>query len=347
MTLKALFCAMLVLCASCVAALDFSKSKWIWKHYNYNVPPHELADFRYDLRTSGARAVSAKILIAADNEYVLWVNGEYIGEGNDWTKGQRYCVTLQPHHNVFAVQVENLPPVSPAAFISAIEVTFSNGRTKVIKTDSSWRAHDATKGFQKVGFDDSRWRHAVELGSVNSSPWHTPTTPSPPSSLSLVNSDWIWTDEVKSPGGNAPVGSRAFRRTLTLRGGAYATGGTIIIDADNRYTVYVNGKQVGNFHDWTHAQRLSFHLKPTSEIVIAVKATNDGGPAGLIVAAEFHVETPKYCSTYVVDVTDGSWKFAYSVPIGFQEPGYVEHNWHHAYVQGPYGIAPWGSVPTS
>ncbi|KAF8624375.1 hypothetical protein AX15_005908 [Amanita polypyramis BW_CC] len=316
---------------------------------NYIVPPYERADFRYDFTSPGGKsASSAQILITGDNNYTLWVNGELIGGGNDWQTSQSYCVALNPINNVFAAETVNFPPNNnPSAFISAIQVNFVGGSSQIIVSDASWRANNATTGFQSPSFDDSNWPHAVIVGNANSAPWHVPYPQPPASSLSISNSYWIWTNEISSPGGNAPIGHRAFRKTIDLPGGVLTRSGTIVISVDNGYTLYINGKQIGSAGDWTHAQRWKFTLDyPTDDIVIAVDAVNTGGPAGLIAAVEFDVANCDGCSSYLVYISDSSWKYNLGVPAGFQQPDYNDCNWPNAVQEGLYGVAPWGSIPT-
>lgn len=341
----ALLCAFLALYVGGAIALDFSNSKWIWKNHNEQVPPYELGDFRYDFTSPfGKRASSAEIIIAGDNKYTLWVNGNYVGQGDNWEQGQEYCVGLNPERNVFAVEIENEPPTSPAALISAILVTFTDGTTYTIVSDSTWRANNAVPGFQSPGYNDRQWPYAVILGDANSSPWHTPTLPPRPSPITLSGSYWIWTKEVTSPGGDAPVGHRAFRKTIHLPAGKFAKSGTIAIDTDNAYTLYINGNEIGQGNNWPQAQRWAFTFNlPTNDIVIAVDGVNTGGPAGLIAHISLN---DGMCGSTSVYITDSSWKYSLTVPTGFQQPFYNDREWPYAIVEGPYGMQPWGDVPT-
>ncbi|KAF8314649.1 hypothetical protein F5887DRAFT_1089767 [Amanita rubescens] len=336
MAVKALFSTFLALFICRAVALDFSNSYWIW----YETATTELAyatgEFRYALGFHpGARPVSAGIIIVGDNNYTLSVNGQFVGQGNNWEIAQEYCVALRPEGNVFTAQVVNAPggPPNPAALLAAIEVFYSDGSTKTIASDSSWLA-------MKRGA--KTWTHAHELGTANTPPWHTPTLLAPLPALSLTQSQWIWTNEaVSGAGGNKPIGSRAFRKDITISGNVPATGGTIIISTDNEYTLYINGKVIGTHADWTHAQIYSFHLTPpTRNIVVAVNATNFGGPAGVIAALELN----SGCSTEVY-VTDRSWKYDLHFPHNFQSPSYNDVHWPNAVPEGLYGVPPWGNVP--
>lgn len=185
--LVVILCALLTLCASHVAALDFSNSKWIWTSPAgaTAVPALATADFRKDFAApDGKIPVSASIIISADNVYTLYVNGEKIGTGNNFQQSQSYCVDLEPGcNNVFAVSVLNEPGAggvaTPASLITAIDVTYIDGTSTTIVSDPSWRAHDnETPGFESVNFDDSAWPNAVVVGNADSPPWGVPSIPS-------------------------------------------------------------------------------------------------------------------------------------------------------------------------
>ena len=148
------------------------------------MPANAVADFRQDFAAPiGKIPVSASIIIAADNVYTLYVNGEKIGSGNNFREGQNYCVDLEPGcNNVFAISVLNEPGAggvaTPAALITTISVTYIDGTSSTIVSDAGWRAHSDTAGFQNVNFDDSAWPYAVVVGNANSPPWGVPSLPS-------------------------------------------------------------------------------------------------------------------------------------------------------------------------
>ena len=148
------------------------------------MPAFATADFRRDFTApDGKLPVSASIIIAADNVYTLYVNGKEIGTGNNLRQSQSYCVDLEPGcNNVFAVHVLNEPGTggvaTPAALITAIDITYFDGTSTTIVSDTNWRAKDnETPRFESVGFDDSTWSSAVVVGSADSLPWGLPSIP--------------------------------------------------------------------------------------------------------------------------------------------------------------------------
>ena len=333
-----------------MVALDLSNSYWIWKKDTRFVPNYDVTDFRYDLWSdagTGPFPLTADIIIAADNNYTLWVNGNQVGTGTNWTQAQEYCLQLDPYFDVFAVEVVNgyEPPgaSNPAGLMVAIEVKYDDGSTRTIVSDDTWLANNATSGFETVYYDDSSWPTAYEVGTAGISGWwHTPAVPS----FSLANSQWIWTDEISGPGGNAPIGNRAFRKDISLYYlGAPVTGGTIIICADNAYTLYINGQEIGSSNNVQTAQIWSFALDGPDIIVVAVNAENTGGPAGIIVAIEFTIGDDP-CSDYLNFVSDSTWVYSLTVPGRFQYSNFSDSGWPNALEQGLWGVGPWGYIPT-
>ena len=312
--------------------------------------PLSTADFRLDY-FDRKNAVHANFLIAADDNYTLYVDGELIGQGNNYRVSQTYCVKLDStlHTHIFAVAVQNQGAVpNPAALLVAINIVYTDGTSTTVVSDATWRANNDTTGFESVGFDDSAWPYAVVVGNADSPIWGLPSSLSA-STLSLANSYWIWNNQVPpgSPTSAAPIGNFAFRKTYKLPGGMLADSGTIIVDVDDAFTLYINGEMIGSSDSYTQAQRWNFSPPgSTDTFVLAVNATNNGGPAGFIAAIAFNVIA---CSGALFKVTDGTpdgtWKFNLEVPDGFEQSGYDDSDWGSTIVEGPYGVAPWGSVP--
>jgi hypothetical protein len=203
---------------------------------------------------------------------------------------ERFCVDLQPSYNVFAFNASAAG--SDGALIATILLTYTDGTTDTLVSDSSWRVNKGLPaGFEQLSFDDTAWPVATVMGAYGAVPWDTVFIPSDPPVVSFARAVWVWTD-VLPASGKVPAGSRAFRRVYTPAPGQVPASATIIITADNAYTLYVNGVTIGSGGSIKAAQRYTVNFStPTSEVVIAVLATNTlaagstAGPAGSVVVS--------------------------------------------------------------
>ncbi|KAF8075281.1 hypothetical protein FPV67DRAFT_1476831 [Lyophyllum atratum] len=363
----AIFYFLVAACTTCVAGLDFTGANWIWTPGRaadgVTYPPGN-STFRRDFTPANGRVpVSANILITVDNAFTLYVNGLKVGTGDNFKNAHRYCVPLVNECNVFAVSAQNYDPNLPgnaAGVLAAIQIRYSDGFTETIVTDGQWHAVQGTPaGFEQVAFDDSQWPAAFVEGSYpNTAPWSQPENALtlPPENAgsgsavpSLQNANWIWTNELAAPRGNAPISARAFRKTVVMPSGELASQAKIVIAADNEFTLYINGMLVGSGQSFTVARRYVVNFPPTARVVIAVFARNvpPGGPAGVIASVEL---VSCVCGGDVSLVTDASWKyFRGEPPVGFIAPDFDDSAWLPGVAQGTDGVSPWGptTVPAT
>lgn len=169
-------------------ALDFSNCNWIWTNELPSpggfVPPGPRAFRRRIPTPDKLTPVHARILITCDNTYILFVNGIKVGTGNDFQTAQEYCVSLHPNcWTVIAVYGANTNPPSPnpAGLLAKVQVTFNNGSTQTIVSDSSWKALNNANipaDFNRLSFDDGFWPTAVTEGVNGNAPWGVVSVPS-------------------------------------------------------------------------------------------------------------------------------------------------------------------------
>ncbi|KAJ8689738.1 hypothetical protein PTI98_012609 [Pleurotus ostreatus] len=321
---------------------SFNASKWIWTGENLTPGGNNIIStrpLRKNITTPCDKcAVCATIIVASDDAHTFYVNGVRIGAGGNWKQGQALFVALQPSWNLFAIAGQNTVVNSPAGIMATILIHYSDGTSGTFITDESWRTLRAAPpaNFQLPSVDDSTWAFAAVQGTFQNSVWGQPTLPPV---LPLTGSNWIWTSD--NVGGNAPVGSRAFRKTIK-QCTKVAVCATVLISADNHYTLYVNGATVGSGSSFSAADAYTIpNLLPTFN-TFAINATNDAGPAGVIATIFI---TYRDGSNETV-VTDGSWKAALTLPQGFESSSFDDSAWQNAKVVGAYGVAPWGGALT-
>ncbi|KAJ6529777.1 hypothetical protein B0H19DRAFT_1384886 [Mycena capillaripes] len=333
-------------------ALNFASSNWIWTP---TTTPNAFVALRKGFTPPlGKSLIAAEIITTADNQFTFYVNGDFVGSGTPPARtrfARRFCVDLLPSFNVFAVNASTTA-TSDGALIATILLTYSDGTTDTLLTDSSWRVKNGLPaGFAELSFDDTTWPVATIAGAYGAAPWDPVFIPSDPPVLGLDRAQWIWTD-VLPVSGKVPVGSRAFRRVFTPAPGQMPASATIIITADNAYTLYVNGVTVGTGGGVKTAQHYTVNFaSPASEVVLAVLATNTGSAAstaGVIAAMEINMVPSgrASCTAGAFLLTDAGWKSTKgTIPTGFEQPGSDDSAWPVVVAEETYAAGPtWGTV---
>ncbi|MAI35228.1 MAG: hypothetical protein CBE00_12000 [Planctomycetaceae bacterium TMED240] len=146
---------------------------------------------------------------------------------------------------------------------------------------------------------------------------------------------WIW-DSPNASKGNQGSEPRFFRFVVEL--GRKPKRAELSISVDNIGVAFVNGHQLGTNEPWmTPAQyEITKHLR-VGKNVIAVKAINQGGAAGLVASLVIDGKV-EYGSNQNWKVTaknsiaeNSDWTFA----------AYDDHDWGDASELGPLGMPPW------
>jgi len=162
------------------------------------------------------------------------------------------------------------------------------------------------------------------------------------SAYSLTDCSWIWYPE-GNPTQSAPVGTRYFRKSFSVRPDAALASATLLLTADNSFTAYLNGTQAGQGQDYTTVVPIDVtaQLQPGANLlaVAAANAGTSGNPAGLI---------GKIILTYADGTQtnvqmDATWKTANMLQSNWQSPSFNDSSWTSALVLGGYGISPWGT----
>lgn len=157
-------------------------------------------------------------------------------------------------------------------------------------TDYTWKmSPNLTANWETTAFNDSGWSPAVQQGGLGTSPW----LQTPANFPSDSNAQWLW--QFFSPGTRDVVGlDTYFRKTFTPN----VTSATVKIAADNEYTLYVNGVQIGTGNSWQVAQSYTISLNANVLNSIAVKVHNvvssyaHPNPAGFVADITFAPYTP-------------------------------------------------------
>jgi hypothetical protein len=165
-------------------------AKWIWfKEGNpaAAAPPGKRYFRRVFALDGGAEIESARMVMTADNEFELWVNGRRAGGGEDFTHTYVMDCTrlVKPGTNLLAVVgVNGADAPNPAALIGNLIIKYRDGRTVEVRTDAAWEAAASAQGNWRTDVTAPvTWEPAMELGVVGMEPWGGVDHPAGPSKL--------------------------------------------------------------------------------------------------------------------------------------------------------------------
>ena len=142
---------------------------WIW--LNYGDPARSAAagevHFSFTFEVSDINSLTkAKVEATADNSFKLDVNGKKVLSGDNFNTiySADILPALREGMNTITVVANNAAgnAVNPAGFIAAMQLSCSDGTSKVIATDQTWRA----------SFDGTNWTPAKKVGSGKMAPWN-------------------------------------------------------------------------------------------------------------------------------------------------------------------------------
>ena len=142
--------------------------EWIW--FNKSAEA-ETRYFRKAVAIDGTVA-KAELVATADDELVVFVNGEQVLSADSWQSGHKADVKaqLKTGANVIGIRAKN-GDASAAGAIAQLTVTTDKGK-QVVVTDASWKAAErSAQGWNRAGFDESGWVAAKSLGKVGMAPW--------------------------------------------------------------------------------------------------------------------------------------------------------------------------------
>ena len=159
------------------------------------------------------------------------------------------------------------------------------------------------------------------------------------------DSEWIWADTGTGTGASFPGEVCRLRTTFAIPENPHFTSAEVFITADNLYTLYLNGRLVGQSADnpnaWNKPKRFDVSsLIVAGDNVMAVEAVNTvRGAAGLLVKLVARAADGQQ----VAVSSNGRWKGSAKAEPNSQQADFDEKAWRPAIVVGQYGDRPWGA----
>jgi alpha-L-rhamnosidase len=206
--------------------LSLNGANWIWYPEGSPAQGAPVAT-RYFLREVDLPAnqalAQANFLITADDQWLVYVNGQEVGRSSgqtsSWTQAQQLDITreLHPGANTIAVAATNAG--GPGSWIGSLGLEYADGTTTDLVTDNTWKASQQDpQGWQNPGFDDSAWVPALNVGPYGSGPWGT----------------------------GVSVGSELLLRKNFALGNQAITGARLYVSGLSYPYLYLNGRPVSN-----------------------------------------------------------------------------------------------------
>jgi hypothetical protein len=153
---------------------------------------------------------------------------------------------------------------------------------------------------------------------------------------------WIWSGPDAARG--VSPGTLWLRKTFTLA--EVPDLAFLAVAADNRFRLFVNGREAGSGDDWNKPRLLNIRDKLTAgDNLLAVEVTNDEtkkddpspNPAGFLLEAWMRAggrTLPGFGS-------DASWRYATNKVEGWEKPQFAAADWLPAVELGPPDLEPW------
>jgi putative heme-binding domain-containing protein len=146
--------------------------------------------------------------------------------------------------------------------------------------------------------------------------------------------DWIW-----SAGKAGEEDVRYFRKPFRL--GDVPEKAVLTVACDNKATIYLDGKTIGENDDWNKPTAFDLaRLLKAGEHLLAVRAENHGGQAGLIAKFDILFPTSKRQTVQ----TDSSWQVSAQEIPGWNKAETEVAGFATATSLGKHGMQPWGAV---
>ena len=220
------------------------------------------------------------------------------------------------------VEYAGKPLASRQQYYWKVRVWDAKGRSSAWSAPATWR----TGLLQPEDWKPAQW---ISNGGQKQS--------------SLQDCSWVWVGEPDSAG-KYPPGARYFRKRLALPAVPRIVRARVVVTADNRFTLWINGKEALTGTQWETGHTAEVQsLLTADENVLAVEADNSGSTpseAGLIGKLEVQLADGR---TVVVAV-DGSWMATERAQPGWKSTAFDDASWAGVRILGKHGVKPWGEI---
>jgi alpha-L-rhamnosidase len=248
--------------------LTFEGCDWVWVS-EPGVNARENAAqgtrfFRHErLLPAGKTVRRARVLLAADNTFELFVNEKQVASGNDWHVSHTVDIAKQlvAGQNCLAILATNESP-SPAGLAGKLIVEFDKGEPLVVKIDTSWKSSTKEEAnWKSPKFDDTKWLPAGVVAKVGEGPW----------------------GQMSGENGMIYYACPLFRKQFEIKGPVRHA--TLYASALGIYRFHINNKPVSDDYftpDWTDYHKRVYYN--TYDVTRLLKASGQNAIGGVLAA---------------------------------------------------------------
>jgi len=263
----------------------------------------------------------------------------------------------------YEMLMDKIPAAWPRAMFWVCMMNGAAGHTYgangIWQLNRPGQPHGASPNGSGNGYGVITWEEAMRLpGSqqvaygkkfLKSLPW-TELKPMPETAVWANDSaeaslgDWIWFSE-GDPKRDAPIAARFFRKSFDLPPKKLRRA-ILRIAADDQFTVWLNGKEIGSGANWSAPARfdLTANLRPGTN-QIATRAENMKAPVALNPAGLTAALTLDFADdSKMVVMSDATWRASKLEAANWRDPAFDDSSWPAALVTAKFGQAPWGLV---
>ena len=145
---------------------------WIWTTNAYD---GQVCQFwrAFDIPAE-QKVTSARVLLTADNEFTIYLDGRQLGHGADWRElfDYNFLLLMSPGRHVLAVHTMN--PSGPAGMLFGMRIGLADGQTIEIKSDTRWRiVPEEDKSWKEMARPSPQWQPATIVAPLGGRPWWT------------------------------------------------------------------------------------------------------------------------------------------------------------------------------
>ncbi len=143
---------------------------WIWDAKTYN---GQTCQFwrAFDIPPSN-KVTNARVLVTADNEFTLFLDGRELGHGAEWRELFDYNLVLLMSPGRHVLGVKALNPSGYAGMLFGMRIELANAPSIEIKSDQSWKiAPEEAKSWKEMSKPSPTWPAATIIHAVGEIPW--------------------------------------------------------------------------------------------------------------------------------------------------------------------------------